>query len=358
MRGAYVQENQPPSIFGAMTGKAMPKAVARLANVRTRPPARGVASLFARGAAGAWQGALPAASQLPPVAGVRGAAACTRLTSAAAPARAALLRAACCEGAVPSPVRARCVCRAASYAAVYAVGSSSRSVPIAVDRRPTTCTRTTAGAVTRLPRPRRRRGGMISGTSNAPCACCSQGCRTSPACEIDLYFFPQHCVPALLFKLAPTRCKNPTGSPSFLCCFSLQCCLGRGSTRQALSYLIKRANPATAARGARRVPTLLPPRAALPPLPGLPRPSEGAASAPCRRSLAHRRRSAPWTPGAPAPRSCWVRGTHRGWRDLLRRHNPNAQERLPAHVLTPLTRGSTRGHSSIILMRGSQGTRR
>jgi hypothetical protein len=250
MRGAYVQENQPPSIFGAMTGKAMPKAVARLANVRTRPPARGVASLFARGAAGAWQGALPAASQLPPVAGVRGAAACTRLTSAAAPARAALLRAACCEGAVPSPVRARCVCRAASYAAVYAVGSSSRSVPIAVDRRPTTCTRTTAGAVTRLPRPRRRRGGMISGTSNAPCACCSQGCRTSPACEIDLYFFPQHCVPALLFKLAPTRCKNPTGSPSFLCCFSLQCCLGRGSTRQALSYLIKRANPATAARGA------------------------------------------------------------------------------------------------------------
>ncbi len=27
------QENKPPSIFGAMTGKAMPAAVARLANV-------------------------------------------------------------------------------------------------------------------------------------------------------------------------------------------------------------------------------------------------------------------------------------------------------------------------------------
>ena len=32
--GVFLQENQPPSIFGAMTGKAMPAAVARLANVR------------------------------------------------------------------------------------------------------------------------------------------------------------------------------------------------------------------------------------------------------------------------------------------------------------------------------------
>ena len=41
--GVFLQENQPPSIFGAMTGKAMPAAVARLANVRAPTPGMRVA---------------------------------------------------------------------------------------------------------------------------------------------------------------------------------------------------------------------------------------------------------------------------------------------------------------------------
>lgn len=75
------------------------------------------------------------------------------------------------------------------------------------DRRPTTCTRTPAAA-TVLPRPRRRLGGMIFGTSNADLRCRVYSCRP-PSAFGSIFLSTALCRFRLVrhsIKAATTRC--------------------------------------------------------------------------------------------------------------------------------------------------------